>query len=89
LLISLLEIEYPYGRSEEMNTLRRMLKGESGASITEYALLLALVAIAVISVIILFREELVRTFVTIADALKGADASGSPPGGTHARPIGG
>ena len=89
MLISLLEIEYPYGRSEEMNTLRRMLKGESGASITEYALLLALVAIAVISVIILFREELVRTFVTIADALKGADASGSPPGGTHARPIGG
>ena len=89
LLISLLETEYPYGRSEEMNTLRRMLKGESGASITEYALLLALVAIAVISVIILFREELVRTFVTIADALKGADASGSPPGGTHARPIGG
>ena len=72
-----------------MSTLRRMLKGESGASITEYALLLALVAIAVISVIILFREELAKTFMTIADALKGADSSGSPPGGTHARPIGG
>ncbi len=73
-----------------MNTLKRMLKGNSGASTTEYALLLALVAIAVISVIILFREELTRTFVTIADALKGTDgAPGHKPGGTHARPIGG
>jgi len=70
-----------------MNTLKRMLKGESGAAITEYALLLALVAIAVIGVIIMFREELARTFVTIADALKGAGGSnGSAPGGTHARP---
>jgi Flp pilus assembly pilin Flp len=73
-----------------MNTLKRMLKGNSGASTTEYALLLALVAIAVISVIIMFREELTRTFVTITDALKGTDgASGSNPGGTHARPMGG
>ena len=73
-----------------MNTIRRMFKGNSGASITEYALLLALVAIAVISVIILFREERARTFMTIADALKGAgDASGSPPGGGHTRPMGG
>ncbi|MBN1503552.1 MAG: Flp family type IVb pilin [Candidatus Eisenbacteria bacterium] len=73
-----------------MNTLKRMLRGQSGASTTEYALLLALVAIAVIGVIILFREELARTFMTIADALRGADgAAGSSPGGTHARPIGG
>jgi len=74
-----------------MNTLRRMLKGNSGAATTEYALLLALVAIALISVIILFRDELTRTFVAIADALKGADggadgAGGSTRGGTHARP---
>jgi len=70
-----------------MNTLRRMLKGESGAATTEYALLLALVAIALISVIIMFREELTRTFVGIADALKGTGgADGSAPAGTHARP---
>jgi Flp pilus assembly pilin Flp len=73
-----------------MDTLKRMFKDNSGAAITEYALLLALVAIAVISVIVLFREELAKTFMTIADALRGTDgASGSSPGGTHARPMGG
>ena len=70
-----------------MNTLRRMLKGESGAATTEYALLLALVAIALIAVIIMFQEELTRTFVAISDALKGTGGgNGSTPGGTHARP---
>jgi Flp pilus assembly pilin Flp len=73
-----------------MKTLRRMLKGNSGAATTEYALLLALVAVAVISVIILFRVELVRAFSTVAEALQGVDSSGgSHPGGTHARPLGG
>ncbi len=70
-----------------MNTLRRLLKDESGAATTEYALLLALVAIALIAVIIMFREELTRTFVAISDALKGAGGSNATtPAGTHARP---
>jgi len=70
-----------------MNTLRKMLKGESGAAMTEYALLVALVAIALIALMIMFREELARTFMSIADALKGTGGSnGTAPGGTHARP---
>ena len=55
----------------EMKFLKKIFKSEKGAAVTEYALLIALVAIAVIAAIILLREELIRVFTAIADALAG------------------
>ncbi len=55
-----------------MRFLKKLFKGNKGAAITEYALLIALVAIAVIAAIILLREELIRVFEAIATALGGA-----------------
>ncbi|MBN1503732.1 MAG: Flp family type IVb pilin [Candidatus Eisenbacteria bacterium] len=52
-----------------MRFLRNLFKGTKGAAITEYALLIALVAIAVIAAIILLGEELIRVFTAITDAL--------------------
>jgi Flp pilus assembly pilin Flp len=54
-----------------MKFLQKIFKSEKGAAVTEYALLIALVAIAVIAAIILLREELIRVFTAIADALAG------------------
>ncbi|MFH0777621.1 MAG: Flp family type IVb pilin [Candidatus Eisenbacteria bacterium] len=52
-----------------MKFIKKLFKSEKGAAITEYALLIALVAIAVIAAIILLRVELIRVFTAIADAL--------------------
>jgi Flp pilus assembly pilin Flp len=54
-----------------MNFLRKLFKNEKGAAVTEYALLIALIAIAVIAAIILLREQLIRVFGLIATALEG------------------
>ena len=54
-----------------MKFLKKLLKNEKGAAVTEYALLIALIAIAVIGAIILLRDELVRVFTYIADQLAG------------------
>jgi Flp pilus assembly pilin Flp len=58
-----------------MKFLKKMFKGNKGAAITEYALLIALVAIAVIAAIVLLRVELVKVFEAIARALSGAPAA--------------
>ncbi len=73
-----------------MKFLRNLLTDNRGAATTEYALLIALVAIAVVAAVLLFQEQLVDTFTRIADALRGADANAATKGGgTHARPIAG
>jgi len=57
-----------------MRYLKNLFKGNKGAAITEYALLIALIAIAVIAAIILLQDELKRIFEAIAAALGGAPA---------------
>lgn len=52
-----------------MKFLKKLLKNEKGAAVTEYALLIALIAIAVIAAIILLRDELVNVFTYIANEL--------------------
>lgn len=44
---------------------------ESGQGLTEYALIVALVAIALILLLIAFRDELGRIFQAIVDELSG------------------
>ena len=45
-----------------MNSVRRFLADEDGLAVTEYGLLLALVAVAVIAVIKLFGTQLSTSF---------------------------
>ena len=52
-----------------MSFARAVFKSERGAATTEYALLVALIAVALISAIILQRDELIRLFARVADAL--------------------
>ncbi|MFH0777219.1 MAG: Flp family type IVb pilin [Candidatus Eisenbacteria bacterium] len=54
-----------------MRFLKSLARSEKGAAMTEYALLVALVAIAVMAAIVVFREEIIRTFTTVADVLGG------------------
>ena len=48
---------------------------ESGQGLTEYALIIALVSIALIVILIIFRTEIGDVFSKIADALQGAPAN--------------
>lgn len=57
--------------------LLRFQKDQSGQALTEYALILAVVAIAVVAAMTLFRDELVLVFENIQTSLSGASGSSS------------
>ena len=57
--------------------LKRLLKDESGAVATEYVVLTGLVAIALITGIVLFRDELMNQFNNFIAWLKGKNPA--PP----------
>jgi Flp pilus assembly pilin Flp len=70
-----------------MKLLSKLLKDNKGAATTEYALLLALIAMVALAAIFLLGEGLTRPFMTVADALHGTESSGaSLPPGSHDRP---
>jgi len=52
-----------------MRFVTKLFKQDKGAAVTEYALLVALIAIAVIAAIILQRDQLIRLFTSVADVL--------------------
>jgi pilus assembly protein Flp/PilA len=54
------------------NFLRKMLRDESGQGMTEYALILALVAIGAIAILGFLGDEIVAVFTAIRTALQGA-----------------
>ncbi|MCX5800848.1 MAG: Flp family type IVb pilin [Candidatus Eisenbacteria bacterium] len=54
-----------------MRFLNNVLTSRKGAATTEYALLVALIAVAMIGAIILLRDELIRTLTAVASALTG------------------
>jgi pilus assembly protein Flp/PilA len=62
------------------NLLQKFIKDESGASMVEYAILVALIAIAVITTVALVRDALNATFQQIADCL--TDPSSCPGTGS-------
>ena len=49
--------------------LRHLWNDESGQGLTEYALIIALVAIGLIAILIIFRNEIGDVFSHIADVL--------------------
>ena len=57
--------------------LKRLLKDESGAVATEYVVLTGLIAIALIAVIIVFRDRLAELFNEFVEYLGGSD-EGTP-----------
>lgn len=56
------------------NLLKRFVKEESGATMVEYAILVALVSVAAIAVITLIGPEITAAFQTATDALPDAPA---------------
>lgn len=64
-----------------MEMIKRFFNDESGATMVEYAILVALLAIAVATTVILVSTELKNTFQDVVDCLKTPnDANcGAPP----------
>ena len=61
-----------------MNTfVTRLLSDESGQGLTEYALIIALVAVALVAILVLFRNAIGGVFDTGAQVLN--NAPNSPP----------
>lgn len=59
-----------------MKTLKRFFKDERGLEGSEYALLLALICLAIISAITLLRNEIARAFSTAASKIgEGTDGA--------------
>ena len=54
------------------NTLRRFVREEEGASLAEYALLLGVITVALITVITSFRESIANIFTRTTTALNSA-----------------
>lgn len=54
------------------NLLKRFVKEESGATMVEYAILVALVSVAAIAVITLIGPAIIEAFQTAVDALPAA-----------------
>lgn len=52
------------------NIIKRFIKEESGATMVEYAVLVALIAVAVISVVYLLGGEINTKFEEVKDCLK-------------------
>ena len=54
------------------STLRRFVREEEGASLAEYALLLGVITVALITVITLFRNSISNIFTRTTSALNAA-----------------
>ena len=57
---------------KSMNAMRKMMKNESGQGMTEYIIIVALIAIAAIGVVTLFGDNIRRLFGTSVNALAGS-----------------
>jgi Flp pilus assembly pilin Flp len=56
----------------EMNVLKQLLSDEQGASMAEYALLLALIAVATIGALQVLQGQIVGVFDRVGTAIQGA-----------------
>lgn len=56
-----------------LELLGRFIADDTGQGLTEYALIIALVAVALIAVIITFRTQIATVFTNITTALAGAN----------------
>lgn len=59
--------------------LGKFMKDESGQGLVEYALIIALVAIGLIAILVVFRNSIGRVFQTTANALNNAPSGSFAP----------
>ena len=50
------------------NRIEELVRGEEGQGLTEYALIIALVAVALVGAVVVFREQIADIFNNIGDA---------------------
>jgi Flp pilus assembly pilin Flp len=58
-----------------MTNMRRLMRSEAGQGMTEYIIIVALVAIAAIACVTLFGDYVRKMFGTSVDALDGTDTA--------------
>ena len=56
----------------QIRNLRRWMSDESGQAMSEYGLLLALVAVALIAAVVAFRDTLITKFTNIKNSINSA-----------------
>ena len=61
-----------------LTLLKRMLRDERGQGMTEYALIIALVAVAIIAIMIAFRNEIGNVFKAATTTLQNAPSPPAP-----------
>jgi pilus assembly protein Flp/PilA len=59
-----------------MQAIRKFFEDEAGASAVEYALLVALIAVALVTAISGLSTQIQSTFKSAADSLKGTSGTG-------------
>ena len=59
-----------------MNLLKRLFVEEEGQGLVEYALIIALVGVALAAALITFRTQIEGVFTNIQNSLSGAQAGG-------------
>jgi len=62
-----------------MKTLARLFKDESGQTMVEYGLLIALISIAVIAVLVLLGPRIAGFFQAVDDQLAASTPTTTPP----------
>ena len=61
-----------------MNSIKRFIRDESGATAIEYGLIAALLAVAIIAALQMVGTELTGTFTKVSDELKAANSGTTP-----------
>lgn len=62
-----------------LKALRDLLQDESGQGMTEYALIIGIVAIMLIAALVAFRDQIAAVFDRITNGLKNNSTPPSPP----------
>lgn len=59
--------------------LKSFIADEKGQAMTEYGLILALIAVLLISTLLLLKDELVNTFTSVVTGLQGGSTTTTTP----------
>jgi pilus assembly protein Flp/PilA len=65
------------------NKLMGLIKEEQGQGMTEYGLVLGLIAVAAVGALVLLRDEIVTMYNNAVTAVTGAGETGNGTGGTN------
>ncbi|GGG00592.1 Flp family type IVb pilin [Paenibacillus abyssi] len=60
-----------------MNQMKSLIMEEEGQAMTEYGLILGLVAVAVVAILVLLRDEIISIFQGVVSSVQGSEDSAS------------